>query len=62
MLIGSKGQVVVYDHQIAYIVTDGQMKEIKFDGEENYISIDGAELIQLNQQETSTLAELQPLK
>lgn len=62
MLIGSKGQVVVYDHQIAHIVTDGQIKEIKFDGVENYVSIDGAELIQLNQQGTSTLVELQPLK
>ena len=62
MLIGSKGQVVVYDHQIAHIVTEGQMKEIKLDGLENYVSIDGAELIQLNQQGTSTLVELQPLK
>jgi hypothetical protein len=62
MLIGSEGQVVVYDHQIAYIVTDGQIKEIELDGEENYVSIDGAELIQLNQQGTSTLVELQPLK
>jgi hypothetical protein len=62
MLIGSKGQVVVYDHQIAHIVTDGQIKEIKFDGVENYVSSDGAELIQLNQQGTSTLVKLQPLK
>lgn len=62
MLIGSKGQVVVYDHQIAHIVTEGKMKEIKFDGGENYISSDGAELIQLNQRGTSTLVELQPLK
>ncbi|MFZ3129630.1 MAG: hypothetical protein WA125_00625, partial [Desulfosporosinus sp.] len=61
VLIGSKGQVVVYDHQIAHIITDGQKKEIKFAGEENYVSIDGAELIQLNQQGTSTLVELQPL-
>lgn len=62
MLIGSKGQVVVYDHQISHIVTDGKMKEIKLDGIENYVSSDGAELIQLNQQGTSTLVELKPLK
>jgi len=62
MLIGSKGQVIVYDQQIAYIVTNDQLKEIKFDGLENYVSIDGAELIQLNQQGTSTIVELKPLK
>lgn len=62
MLIGLKGQVVVYDNQIAYIVTDGQMKEIKFAGVENYVSVDGAEHIQLNQQGNSTLVELKPLK
>ena len=62
MLIGSKGQVVVYDHQIAHIVTDGKMKEIKLAGEENYVSFDGAELIQLDQQGSSTLVELKPLK
>lgn len=62
MLIGSKGQVIVYDHQIAHIVTDGQIKEIKFTGVENYVSIDGAEHIQLNPQGTSTLVELKPLK
>jgi len=61
MLIGSEGQVIVYDHQTAHIVTDGKAKEIKLDGLENYVSIDGAELIQLNQQGTSTLVELQPL-
>ena len=62
MLIGSKGQVVVYDHQIAHIVTDGQMKKIEFAGVDNHISSDGAELIQLNQQGTSTHVELKPLK
>ncbi len=62
MLIGSEGQVIVYDHQIAHIVTGGEIEEIKLDGLENYVSIDGAELIQLNQQGTSTLVELQPLK
>ena len=62
MLIGSKGQVIVYDHQITHIITDGQLKEIKLDGVENYVSSDGAELIKLNQQGTSTLVELKPLK
>lgn len=62
MLIGSKGQLIAYNQQIAYIVTGGKIEEIKFDGVENYVSIDGAELIQLNQQGTSTLVELQPLK
>jgi len=61
MLIGSKGEIVVYNHQIAYIVTEGQMKEIKFDGAENYVSSDGAELIKLTRQGTSTLVELKPL-
>jgi len=62
MLIGSKGQVIVYDHQTAYIVTAGNLEEIKLHGDENYVSVDGAELIQLTQQGTSTLVELQPLK
>ena len=62
ILIGSKGQVIVYDQQMAHIVTDGKIEEIKFEGEENYISLDGAELIKLDQQETSTIVDLQPLK
>lgn len=62
MLIGSKGQVVVYDHQTAYIVTAGNLEEVKLHGDENYVSVDGAELIQLTQQGTSTLVEMQPLK
>ena len=61
-LIGAKGQIVVYDHQIAYIVTAGQLKEVKLHGDENYVSVDGAELIQLTRDGASTLAELQPLK
>ena len=62
MLIGSKGQVTVYDNQTAYIVTTGQLEEIKLQGDENYVSLDGAELIQLTQQGTSTIVELRPLK
>jgi len=62
MLIGAKGQVIVYDNQTAYIVTAGQLEEVKLQGDENYVSVDGAELIQLTQQGTSTLVGLQPLK
>jgi len=62
MLIGSKGQLVVYDHQVAHVITNGQLKDIKLGGDENYVSFDGAELIQLTQQGTSTLVELKPLK
>jgi len=62
MLIGAKGQMIVYNHQTAYIVTAGKLAEVKLHGDENYISIDGAELIQLTKEETSTLVELQPLK
>ena len=62
MLIGSKGQVIVYNNQAAYIVTAGQLEEVKLQGDENYVSFDGAELIQLTEQGTSTLVELRPLK
>ena len=61
-LIGAKGQIIVYNHQTAYIVTAGKLAEVKLHGDENYVSVDGAELIQLTKQGTSTLAELQPLK
>jgi hypothetical protein len=61
-LIGAKGQMVVYNHQTAYIVTDGQLAEVQLHGDENYVSVDGAELIQLTKEGTSTLVELQPLK
>ncbi|ODA38818.1 hypothetical protein [Desulfosporosinus sp. BG] len=61
-LIGAKGQMVVYDHQTAYIITAGQLKEVKLHGDENYVSVDGAELIQLTRNGTSTLAELQALE
>jgi hypothetical protein len=60
-LIGAKGQIIVYDHQTANIVTAGQLKKVDLHGDENYISVDGAELIQLTKDGTSTLAELQPL-
>lgn len=60
-LIGAKGQIIVYDHQTAYIVTGGQLSKVNLHGDENYVSVDGAELIQLTKQGTSTLAELQPL-
>ncbi|HBP65392.1 MAG TPA: hypothetical protein DD730_14300 [Desulfosporosinus sp.] len=62
MLIGSKGQVIVYNNQAAYIVTAGQLEEVKLQGDENYVSFDGAELIQLTEQGTSTLVGLRPLK
>lgn len=61
-LIGAKDQLVVYDHQTAYIVIGGQLKEVTLSGDENYVSVDGAELVQLTKEGTSTLAELQPLK
>jgi hypothetical protein len=61
-LIGVNGQIVVYDNQTAYIVTDGHLAEVKLHGDENYVSADGAELIQLTKEGTSTLVELQPLK
>ncbi|MDP4158909.1 MAG: hypothetical protein Q8911_03960 [Bacillota bacterium] len=60
-LIGAKGQVVIYDHQTAYVVTGGQLAKVDLHGDENYVSVDGAELIQLTKKGTSTLAELQPL-
>jgi len=62
MLIGDKGQIIVYNHQTAYIVTAGKLAEIKLQGDENYVSVDGAELIQLTKDGTSTLVELRPLK
>lgn len=61
-LIGVQGQVIVYDNQTAYIVSDGHLTEVKLQGDENYVSADGAELIQLIKAGTSTLVELQPLE
>jgi len=61
-LIGAKGQMIVYNHQTAYIVTAGHLAEVKLHGDENYVSVDGAELIQLTKEGTTTLVELQPLK
>lgn len=60
-LIGAEGQIIVYDHQKANIVTAGQLQEVQLHGDENYISVDGAELIQLTKEGTSTLVELQPI-
>jgi len=60
--VGTKGQVVVYDNQTAYIVTAGHLKEVKLLGDQNYVSDDGEETIQLSSQGTSTLVELNPLK
>ncbi|HZK83512.1 MAG TPA: hypothetical protein VFC58_02320 [Desulfosporosinus sp.] len=61
-IIGAKGQMIIYNHKTANIVTDGNLVEAKLSGDENYVSVDGAELIQLTKQGTSTLVELQPLK
>ncbi len=61
-LIGSKGQVIIYNQTTAYIITTGQLKELQLLGDENYISDDGAELIQLKRSGTSTIVELQPIK
>lgn len=62
LIIDSKGQVVIYDHQTAYIISDGQMQEIAFDGGENFISLNGTEHIQLNEEGDYTHVEIQPLK
>lgn len=61
-LIGINGQIIVYDNQTAYVVTDGHLTELKLHGNDNYVSTDGAELIQLTMAGTSTLVELQPFK
>ncbi|MDR3540076.1 MAG: hypothetical protein P4L69_03775 [Desulfosporosinus sp.] len=61
-LIGVNGQIVIYDQQTAYIVTDGHLADVKLHGDGNYVSDDGAELIQLTNEGASTLVELQPLK
>jgi len=60
-LIGAKGQVIIYNNQMAYIVTAGQLKKVQLSGDQNYVSDDGAELIQLSRQGTSTLVEMHPL-
>lgn len=61
ILIGSQGQVVIYNQQTAYIIKSGELNEISLKGDENYISDDGAELIEFKKSGTSTLVELQPL-
>jgi len=60
-LIGAKGQIIVYDNQTVYIITEGHLTEDKLQGDENYISADGAELVQLTKSGTSTLVELETL-
>jgi hypothetical protein len=62
IVIGSLGQVIVYNQQTVYIVNNGKVKEVNLQGKESYVSPDGAELIELTQQGDSTLAELKPLK
>jgi hypothetical protein len=62
VVIGSLGQVIVYNQQTAYIINNVKVKEVNLQGEENYVSPDGAELIELTQQDNSTHAELKPLK
>ena len=61
-IIGSKGQIVIYNQKTVSIITGGQLEEFELLGDENYISDDGAELIQLNRSGTSTLVELSPIK
>jgi len=61
VLVGAKSQVIVYNNQMAYILTAGLLKEVPLSGDQNYVSDDGAELIRLTRQGTSTLVELQPL-
>jgi len=61
-IIGSKGGIVIYNQQTAYIIANGQLEELQLLGDENYISDDGAELIQLKRSGSSTIVELQPLK
>lgn len=60
-LIGVNGQIVVYDNQTAYIITDGHLGEVKLQGDENFISFDGVEVIQISKEGSSTLVELYPL-
>jgi hypothetical protein len=62
VVIGSLGQVIVYNQQTAYIINNSKVKEVDLQGEENYVSPDGAELIELTRQDDSTLAELKPLE
>ncbi|HWQ72885.1 MAG TPA: hypothetical protein VN370_11260 [Desulfitobacteriaceae bacterium] len=62
VVIGSLGQVIVYNQQTVYIVNNGKVKEVNLQGKESYVSPDGAELIELTQQGDSTLAELRPLE
>lgn len=61
-LIGSKGQIIIYNQKTAYIINAGKLEEIELLGDENYISDDGAELIQLEKSGKSTLVELLPIK
>ncbi len=62
VVIGSHGQIIIYSHQTAYIISNGKSKQVNLHGEENYVSPDGAELIQLTREGTSTSVELQPLE
>lgn len=61
-IIGSEGQIVIYNQETAFIISAGQLEKIELFGDKNYISDDGAELIQLKRSGTSTLVELSPIK
>lgn len=62
VIIGSKNEIIIYDNQAAYIISNGKETKIDLDGEENYISSDGVQLIQVTRVGTSTQVELKPLE
>ena len=61
VLISAKGEVIVYNHSLAYLIVNGRERVIPFGGDENYISMDGSVRMQFTKDNGFTLLELHPL-
>ncbi|MDR3288599.1 MAG: hypothetical protein LBT22_04140 [Peptococcaceae bacterium] len=60
IILGSLGEVIIYNDDRAYVITGGEEKEIPLTGERAIISGDGAELIQIIAENENTKLKLEP--
>lgn len=61
VLIGERGQVIMYNQKSAYIIENKQEKEVSLSGDENFISPDGLQLAEFTHQSGSIAVKLSPL-
>ena len=62
VIIGSEGQVIVYNNQNAHIIHNGKVDSISFDGIENFVSSDGAKQIQFTRDGSQIMISMEPIK